>query len=188
MVGIGVHHSDLGGFTSLYHKTRSRELFMRWAEHSAFTPIMRSHESNRPDQNWQWDGDAETIQHLARMAKIYVALSLYRRAVLEEYYDTGLPAMRPVVLHYPNRSGGDRGSGRRVSRYLLGRDLLVQPVVRPGARRATVDLPEDNWVHLWSGKGFSGGRATVDAQFGRPPVFYRAASPHAELFTAVAGS
>ncbi|MCK4513646.1 MAG: alpha-glucosidase, partial [Spirochaetaceae bacterium] len=188
MVGIGVSHSDLGGFTSLFGKKRTKELFMRWAEHSAFTPIMRSHEGNRPDQNWQWDGDAETIQHLARMAKIYVALAPYRRFVLEEYYATGLPAMRPVVLHYPDRGAGDEGNGRRVSRYLLGRDLFVRPVVHPGVRRVTVDLPEDNWVHLWSGKRFPGGRAIVDAPFGGPPVFYRADSNYAEVFAGMADS
>jgi len=186
MVGIGVSHSDLGGFTSLFGKKRTKELFMRWAEHSAFTPIMRSHESNRPDQNWQWDGDAETIQHLARMAKTYVALAPYRRAVLEEYHATGLPAMRPVVLHYPRL--GASGNGRRVTRYLFGRDLLVEPVLRPGVERATVDLPGDSWVHLWSGKRFPGGRATVDAPFGRPPVFYRANSNHTELFVGMADS
>ena len=160
---------------------------MRWAEQSAFTPIMRSHESNRPDQNWQWDGDAETIQHLARMAKTYVALAPYRRAVLEEYYATGLPAMRPVVLHYPDRGRGV-AARRPVNRYLLGRDLLVQPVMRPGVQRVTVDLPEDSWAHLWSGRRFPGGRATVDAPFGRPPVFYRIDSSFAELFAGMVDS
>jgi len=193
VVGIGVHHSDLGGFTSLFGKKRTKALFMRWAEHSAFTPIMRSHESNRPDQNWQWDGDADTIQHLDRMAKIYVALAPYRRAALEEYYATGLPAMRPVVLHYPDSGAGDRGAGdygngRPVNRYLLGRDLLVQPVVRPGVQRVSVDLPEDSWVHLWSDRRFPGGRATVDAPFGRPPVFYRVDSSFAELFAGMVDS
>ena len=96
--------------------------------------------------------------------------------------------MRPDVLHYADRGAGDHGNGRRVSRYLLGRDLFVQPVMRPGVQRVTVDLPEDSWVHLWSGKRFPGGRAIVDAPFGGPPVFYRVDSSYADLFAGMAVS
>jgi len=181
MVGIGVTHSDIGGFTSLFGKRRTKELFMRWAEHSAFTPIMRSHESNRPGENWQWDGDEGSITHLARMARIYVALAPYRRSVLAEYARTGLPAMRPVSMHYSGES-----EGRRVSRYLFGRDLLVAPVLRPGVTKMTVELPDDTWVHLWSGARYSGSEAIVDAASGFPPVFFRAESEHDETFGSAA--
>jgi len=181
MVGIGVHHSDIGGFTSLFSKKRTKELFMRWAEHAAFTPIMRSHESNRPDQNWQWDGDAESISHLARMATIYTGLTPYRRVVLDEYYSTGLPSMRPVVLHYPGTVG------RRVGTYMFGRDLLVHPIIRKAVKREVVHLPADGWTHLWTGRQFDGGKHVVDAPPGRPPVFFRTESNYAELFNRIAG-
>ena len=177
VVGLGVGHSDLGGFTSLFGKRRSKELLLRWAEHAAFTPIMRSHESNRPDTNWQWDGDAETKAAVAQAARCFVALAPYRRAVLNEYYQTGLPAMRPVGMHYPAVS-----HGRKVSDYLLGRDLFVAPVVKPGATSYAVDLPDDSWVHLWSGMRFGGGSTRIAAPVGRPPVFYRADSAHTALF------
>jgi alpha-glucosidase len=183
MVGIGVAHSDIGGFTSLYSRKRSRELLLRWAEHAAFTPIMRSHESNRPADNWQWDGDEVTTSHMVRMARIYVGLKPYRQAFLEEYYAQGLPAMRPVALHYDGRaSRAERTAVHNPYRYLLGRDLLVQPVVRRGVASARVFLPKDEWVHLWTGSRTSGGPVTVPAPIGLPPVFYRAASPHVEVF------
>ncbi len=182
MVGIGVSHSDVGGFTSLFAKKRSKELLLRWAEHAAFTPIMRSHESNRPADNWQWDHDEETTAHIARMARLYVALTPYRKAALTEYYDRGLPVMRPTVLHYP----ATRKADRMPYRYLLGRDVLVQPVVRKGQRRAAVRLPEDEWIHLWTGDTHHGGRVVVDAPLGMPPVFYRAQSEHAATIAAAA--
>ena len=34
--------------------TRSKELFLRWAEYSVFTPMMRTHEGNRPEANHQF--------------------------------------------------------------------------------------------------------------------------------------
>ncbi|WP_294443403.1 alpha-glucosidase, partial [uncultured Sphingomonas sp.] len=61
LVGNAYHHSDLGGYTSLYDNVRTAELLMRWSELSAFSPIMRSHEGNRPDTNLQLDGDAEVL-------------------------------------------------------------------------------------------------------------------------------
>ncbi|MBN2050170.1 MAG: hypothetical protein JW760_06970, partial [Spirochaetales bacterium] len=57
--------------------------------------------------------------------------------------------------------------------YMLGRDLMVAPVVRKGAKKRRVYLPEDRWVHWWTGKEYGGGRHVVDAPVGRIPVFYR---------------
>ena len=43
--GFGLSHSDIGGFTTIdIFVTRSRELLLRWAEYSVFTPLMRTHE------------------------------------------------------------------------------------------------------------------------------------------------
>ncbi|MFL1587060.1 hypothetical protein NKZ05_21525, partial [Stutzerimonas stutzeri] len=61
MTGHGLHHSDIGGYTTLFEMKRSKELLLRWCDFSAFTPMMRTHEGNRPGDNWQFDGDAETI-------------------------------------------------------------------------------------------------------------------------------
>ena len=154
--GIGVHHSDIGGYTTLYHVKRSKELFFRWAEQAAFTCIMRTHEGNRPDKNWQWDTDSETIQHLAAMTQVFTALRPYRRAVLAEYYSRGIPAIRPVCMHYLEKAEEQR----KPYSYLLGRDVFVQPVTKKGRYHAHVTLPRDNWVHMWTGKRFTGGGCT----------------------------
>ena len=39
-------HFDIGGYTSLYGMIRTKELFLRSAEASVFTPVMRTHEGN----------------------------------------------------------------------------------------------------------------------------------------------
>ena len=43
MCGSGLHHSDIGGYTTLYGLHRSKELLLRWAAFCTFTPVMRSH-------------------------------------------------------------------------------------------------------------------------------------------------
>ena len=57
--------------------------------------------------------------------------------------------------------------------YLLGKDLLVAPVITQGAAKRSCYLPQDAWVHVWSGQCFDGGDVVVRAEIGFPPVFIR---------------
>ncbi|MDY7028296.1 MAG: hypothetical protein SVR04_08375, partial [Spirochaetota bacterium] len=43
-------------------------------------------------------------------------------------------------------------------------------------------LPDDAWIHLWSGREMKPGYCTVEAPVGSPPVFYRRDSEFADLF------
>ena len=44
--GMGLTHSDIGGYTgsAIFGLVRSKELLLRWAEYSMFSPVMRTHE------------------------------------------------------------------------------------------------------------------------------------------------
>lgn len=179
--GVGQHHSDIGGFTSLAWVRRSKELFLRWAEQAAFSPLMRSHEGNRPATQWQFHSDGETLRLLARATEVFGRLKPYRLQALEEYQRAGLPLMRHPYLHYEQ----DETLHRLAYQYLLGRDLLVAPVLRPRARSWRVYLPQDSWVHLWSGLRAVPGWQRVPAPLGSPPVFYRADSPFRRDFEAL---
>jgi alpha-glucosidase len=75
---------------------------MRWAELSAFTPVMRTHEGNRPESNWQFNSDKETLQHLAKMTRIHTALKPYFEKCKDEYHTNGLPLIRHPYIHYPD--------------------------------------------------------------------------------------
>lgn len=182
--GHGLHHADLGGYTTLYGMKRSKELFMRWAEVSAFSVLMRSHEGNRPNENWQFDSDQETLDHLASISRIHVAMKPYLKTLVEENATLGLPVMRPLFLHY----GVDRYTWTCKDEYLLGHDLLVAPVIEQGKKRRRVHLPAGHWLHLWSGRefGVSDERCGMDTEIaapvGQPPVFARFPSPWMPLF------
>lgn len=179
MTGHGLHHSDLGGYTTLFGMKRSKELLLRWCDFAAFTPMMRSHEGNRPDDNWQFDSDDETLRHLARMTGIFRRLKPYLQQAVAQNSREGIPVMRPLLLHYED----DPQTFDLAYQYLLGRDLLVAPVHQPDCRTWTLYLPRDHWVNLWSGEPDSGGHeVTVDAPLGQPPVFYRRDSAWAALF------
>ncbi len=184
LVGNAYHHSDLGGYTSLYDNVRTAELLMRWSELSAFSPVMRSHEGNRPDTNPQLDGDADVLAHFVRMTKVHAALAPYVAGLCVEAAETGVPVQRALFLDYED----DAACWGVETQFGYGRDLVVAPVIEAGAERWSVYLPAGaEWRHLWSGATFAGG-ATVEvaAPVGEPPVFWRTDSAHAALFASIA--
>lgn len=177
MTGCGLSHSDIGGYTSLYGNDRTKELFLRWAEMAAFTPVMRTHEGNRPDENFQYYDDEDCLKQLARLTEIYTMLAPYIKACVQENAEKGIPVQRPLFLHYEK----DARAYTEQFEYLLGRDILVAPVWKEKETVHEVYLPSDTWVHLWSGQEYGCGTCSVEAPVGEPPVFYRKDSGCAAL-------
>ena len=178
MSGYGFAHSDFGGYTTTEFMTRSRELLMRWEEMNVFSPLMRGHEGNQPDRNVQFDADPELLDHLAHCARIHVHLKPYLKELIREEAASGTPVMRPLFYHYDEPS-----AYTEKYEYLLGRDLLVAPVVEKGAIDRQVYLPNDNWIHLFTGQKYNGGIVRVEAPIGQPPVFIRENSPYFDLLS-----
>jgi len=184
MLGNAYHHSDLGGYTSLYGNVRTPELLMRWSELSAFSPVMRSHEGNRPDENLQLDSDPEVLAHFAMMTRVHAALAPYVADLCEQAEATGLPVQRPLMLDWED----DQACWGIETQYGYGRDMIVAPVIEPGVDQWSAYLPSGAvWIHLWSGDRHEGGREVeVTAPIGQPPVFWREDSDHADLFRSLA--
>ncbi|MHA1671442.1 MAG: alpha-glucosidase [Promethearchaeota archaeon] len=181
LTGIGYYHFDIGCYTTYGDFKRDKELFMRSAEMAVFSMMMRTHEGNRPDDNWQFDSDSETLDHLANMVDIHLALKPYLRHLSDEYYESGLPPIRGLFLHYEN----DPESYKIKFQYLFGKDLLIAPVIKPNCNIWKVYLPKDNWIHFWTGKEFSGGWIEIESPIGSPPVFYRRDSEYRVLFESI---
>ncbi len=171
LLGNPYHHSDIGGYTSLFGNVRTLELLQRWAEMAAFTPVMRTHEGNRPGENLQFHQSPEAMAHLARMVRVHTRLLPLFQELADEAVARGLPMQRPLFLHFPD----DARAYDVEDSYLLGADLLVAPVHEAGAAEWTVYLPAGvDWIHLWSGIAHAGGQdVRVAAPVGEPPVFYR---------------
>ncbi|WP_347862040.1 alpha-glucosidase [Salimicrobium sp. PL1-032A] len=178
LTGNGFHHSDIGGYTNLHGNKRSKELLLRWLEMATFTPVMRSHEGNRPLDGCQYDHDAETMEAFARMTSLHVDLTPYIKQLVEKNAREGIPVQRPLFMEYEE----DENAYNIQYQYMFGKDILVAPVLEEAKEKWGVYLPEDEWVHLWSNKEYTGGNITVDAPIGEPPVFYRKNSLNADLF------
>lgn len=197
MSGLGLTHSDIGGYTTLAKNVpeliwtkRTKELFMRWAEQATFTVVMRTHEGNWPDENWQFDSDDETLLHFARMSKVHSLLKPYIKFLVERHVSQHMPIIMPLKMVYNIEE-----SEKFKYEYLFGEDLLVAPVIEPNVDEWEVYIPpkdnsisDEEWVHLWSGKKYTSGICKVYAPIGYPPVFYRATSKFAEIFEKVGGT
>jgi alpha-glucosidase len=172
--GMAFNHSDIGGYTTItspiknYH--RSRELLYRWMEMNAFTLIFRTHEGNQPDKNIQFYTDADSLDTFARWAKVYAALFEYRKHLVEEAAESGLPVVRHPFIQYPT----DPETWKiTYQEFMLGPDFLIAPVTDEGATTVKAYLPQGEWIHLWSGEQYPGGQyVTVAAPLGQPGVFY----------------
>ncbi len=174
--GFGLSHSDVGGYTSFFNLKRSEELYMRWCEMNAFTPVMRGHEGLNPDLNAQHDASEKVLSHNAKYAQLHAKLKPYIKAAVKKNAEDGLAVIRPLFFHYDEKEAYEEAY-----EYLLGRDILVAPVLKQGAVTREVYLPEDEWVHLWSGKEYRGGHHLVSAPIGEIPVFIRKGAEVLEL-------
>ena len=184
--GYSMEHSDIGGYTAIdnpllqYH--RSKELLMRWIELGAFTSVFRTHEGNIPGVNHQVYSDEETLEHFVRVARIYAAWKLYRTELVAEASETGLPVVRHPFVRYPD----DPEVLDLKCQFMVGTELMVAPVLDPGADTVGVYLPAGNWVHLWAGEGHGsperGVYETVATPIGEPAVFYKEGSAEGMRF------
>lgn len=189
MSGFSLNHSDIGGYTAIRNPLqsyrRNKELLQRWTELAAFTPVFRTHEGNRPDENHQIFSDEDTLEHFARLAKVYQAWAPYRAELVAEAAKTGHPVVRHLFVHYPD---DPNVLGLRYEEFLVGTELLVAPVLDPGRDEVRAYLPAGEWVHLWTGERFGnperGSFQTVKAPIGRPAVFFRSGSAVGQRFRA----
>jgi alpha-glucosidase len=100
--------TDIGGFA----ETPSAELFTRWLQLGAFHPFMRTHTTfGTPDQEpWSYGPRYEAVNRRAIELRYELLPQIYQ--VMREASETGLPAMRPLFLEFPD---DPRPTGSRTS-------------------------------------------------------------------------
>jgi len=162
--------TDIGGYFDYTSPPTTKELFLRWAEWAALSPVFRLHGSGRSGTHTPWSYDAETVRLYNGLSRLHLRarpliLALWRRAAR-----TGIPVTRPLWLQYPT----DPRARKEEQEWLLGPDVLVAPVVAEGARSRTVYFPRGCWRAPDGGERHEGPRAsTVAAPLARLPYFFR---------------
>lgn len=166
--GVPFVGADVGGFAA----TTTPELYTRWLQAAALTPFYRTHSATDTDSRepWTYGGEYERINKAS--IELRYRLLPYLYTLFAQNENTGLPPLRPLAFDYPR----DVGALLVADEYLVGRDLLVAPVVVENQRARNVYLPKgDAWIDWWSGARHEGGRTVkVDAPLERLPLFVRA--------------
>src|SRR5208282_3014118 len=71
---------------------------------------------------------------------------------MEQASETGVPALRPLFLEFPN----DKHVTGIDDEFFFGADLLVAPVLHEGVNERDVYLPTGDWFDYWTGRPFAG--------------------------------
>jgi alpha-glucosidase len=159
--------ADIGGFA----EAPTAELYTRWLQAGVFYPFMRTHSAfGTPDQEpWSYGIAYEEVNRRAIELRYRLLPHLYN--VMREAAETGLPAMRPLMLEYPE-DGTTYGMD---DQFLFGSDLLVAPVLRAGLTQRGVYLPRGDWYDYWSGERHQGGKwVNAPVTLASLPLFVRA--------------
>ncbi|TNE46359.1 MAG: hypothetical protein EP343_24145 [Deltaproteobacteria bacterium] len=169
--GIPVMTHDIAGYSSIGVPPSTKELFFRWTQLGAFSPIFRTHHGSFADRNWHWDKDKETIDMFRTYTKIHIAMFPYRYHLAKLASEKGYPMMRHLHLHYPE----DPKVARIDDQFLLGESVLVAPVQKDKATEREVYLPKGVWYHYFTEAPLEGGKShTVKAGLQEIPVFVKA--------------
>jgi alpha-glucosidase (family GH31 glycosyl hydrolase) len=165
--GFGVWGPDIA------ENGHSKELWTRWVEFGALTPIMRDHPWDRPEGAINIWRDAETIETFRQYARLHLSLFPIFDTYAHEAAITGLPIMRHLLLEYPD----DAKAYDCDYEYLIGDKILVAPVIEQAATSRSLYLPQGSWTDYWTGTVLEGGRnITVAAPLRQIPIFVRSGS------------
>ncbi len=172
-VGYAYWSHDIGGHMP---GAVDPELYTRWVQFGAFSPILRTHTTKNADAErriWAYPEPYSSI--LRSTFQLRYALLPYIYTEARRTYDTGVAFFRPLYYDYPEADEAYTSKNE----YLYGEQMLVSPVVAPadkasGLSSEKIWLPEGEWIEWPTGKHFTG-PTTVDRNFSidQTPVYLK---------------
>lgn len=169
--GLGYMSSDIGGFAVDPAHPYDPELYVRWLEMGAFTPVLRTHAQFKPEPYHYPQHQKTTLRYI----KMRYEWLPYNYTLAWQNAAKGLPLARPLNFGDKNR---DEKFADVEDEYLWGDEVLVAPVMKAGARSRKVIFPEGRWID-WSNPRLSykgGTTATVAAPLDKLPLFVKEGS------------
>ncbi len=148
MSGVPYVHSDAGGFAG---GEGDNELYVRWLQMAAFTPIFRPHgtalyEIEKAAFSFPSEPaliDTPYKAYAREMINLRYRLLPYNYSLAYKQTTKGEPLMAPLYYHFPD----DATATTIEDEYMWGEQILVAPVLNKGAKSRKVYLPAGNWYH-----------------------------------------
>ena len=156
--------SDTGGYIG----NPDKELFARWLEFSAFSPMMEL--LLGPKRTIWHDYDQELVDIATNYVAFHHDLIPYTRSYMYQATQTGMPIMRALILEYPD----DDSLSDTWNEYLYG-GILVAPVTTALVDSREVYLPAGRWINYNDKRTIYQGKALIKATapLGTIPLFVR---------------
>jgi hypothetical protein len=173
-VGYAYWSHDIGGHMP---GAVDAELFTRWVQFGAFSPILRTHTTKNPDSERRIWAYPEPYSDILRDTyHLRYALQPYIYTEARRTYDTGVAFLRPLYYDWPEADE----AYTYTNEYVFGDDMIAAPVVSavdPATQLVSesIWLPPGDWIEWPTGKHFSG-PASIQSEFSirQIPVYVRA--------------
>ncbi|GAA0079153.1 glycoside hydrolase family 31 protein [Clostridium sp. CTA-5] len=167
--GLSFAGVDVGGFSF----DCTKELLSRWVQVGCFSTLFRNHSALSTRDQEPWAFEQETLDINRKYIKLRYKLIPYLYDLLWQGETTGLPVMRPLVLHYSN----DENVYEINDQFLVGENILVSPVVEQGKRVKAVYLPEGTWIDYWTKEEIEGQKLILrEAPLDLCPIYIKKGS------------
>jgi alpha-glucosidase (family GH31 glycosyl hydrolase) len=155
------------GSESAGSESVDKELLIRWGQASALMPLIQF--SRGP-----WHYDEETIRLVRELSNLHVKFSPYIYQLAVGASGNGEPIIAPLWYQAP----ADRDAIGITDEFMVGKDVVVAPVLSQGARQRRLYLPEGNWSDYKTGSTLKGAAWLDDypAPLDTLPIFIRCGS------------
>lgn len=217
MSAIPYWNTDIGGFfAGAYNKGWNdgsgeknpafQELYVRWLQFGAFTPMMRSHGTDVPREIYNFGKKGEPIYDaIAKMINLRYSLLPYIYSAAWDITNKQSTMMRALVMDFDDKKVRDMNN-----EYMFGKSILVAPIVNAQYTPETVVKTDENsgwnkddkkdgkelavdftqqksskaylpartsWFDFWSNQKYDGGQGvTLTTTIDKIPLFIKAGS------------
>ena len=154
-VGYAYWSHDIGGHMP---GAVGPQLFTRWIEFGAFSPILRTHTTKNPESERRiWAYPEPYSEIMRRTFQLRYALQPYIYTEARRTYDTGVAFVAPLYYDWPEADAAYTSKNQ----YLFGTEMIADPVVSPvdpTSQLATenVWIPEGEWFEWPTGRQIAG--------------------------------
>ncbi len=150
---------DIGGHMFFGKNYLDPELYVRWMQYGALSPIFRTHSTKNPLLNKEiWNFKGEYFDALQKSISLRYELAPYIYTMARKTYDEGIGLCRPMYYDYPKVEQ----AYQYPSQYMFGDNVLVAPIGKAGVEgisKVKVWLPAgDDWYEWQTGTMLKGGQ------------------------------